>query len=175
MLKKPLLVLCFTFSSLAFSMEMSSPTNSKEVSKTNYYAGGVLGVLPGFGIGHAIQGRWRDKGWIFTAGEVVSAAGMVYFALGFIDGLPTAKEIVDHYSEDSNAGSSISTGTMIKGAVALAFLTLFLGFKAVETVDAWSFSHHHYTVAEENSFSLKPSYYSYNGNNRVGLSLNFKW
>ena len=175
MFKKILLFLCLTISSLAFSMEMDSSTNLTEVSKTNYYAGGVLGVLPGFGIGHAVQGRWMEKGWIFTAGEIVSATGLVYFALGFIDGLPSAKEIVDHYSDDPNSGSSISTGTFIKGAVALVFLTLFLGFKAVETVDAWSFSHHHYKVAEESSYQLKPSYYSYNGADAVGLSLNFKW
>ena len=175
MFKNILFVLCLTISFSVFSMEMDSSSNPMEISKTNYYVGGVLGVLPGFGIGHAVQGRWMEKGWIFTAGEVVSVAGLVYFALEFIDGLPSSKEILDRYSEDSSAGFSISTGTKVKGAVALAFLTLFLGFKAVETVDAWSFSHHHYKVAEGNSYQLRPSYYSYNGEEALGLSLNFKW
>ena len=72
MSKKILFVLCLTISSVAFSMERESSTNLTTVSKTNYYAGGALSILPGFGIGHAVQGRWREKGWIFTAGEVVS-------------------------------------------------------------------------------------------------------
>ena len=175
MLKKIVLVLCLTMSFLSFSMEMVSSTNSTEISKANYYTGGVLGVLPGFGIGHAVQGRWMEKGWIFTAGEVVSAAGLVYFALNLFNTLPTAKEIVDNYSENSESSKAISASTITSGALALVFLTLFLSFKAVETVDVWSFSHHHYKVAEGSSYQLRPSYYSYNGGESLGLSLNFKW
>lgn len=175
MLKNILLISCLTIGSSAFSMEMDSPTNPMEVSKTNYYAGGVLGTLPGFGIGHAVQGRWMEKGWIFTAGEIVSAAGLVYFALNLFNTLPTAKEIVDNYSENSESSKPISVSTITNGALALVFLTLFLSFKAVETVDVWSFSHHHYKVAEESSHPLRPSYYSYNGREALGLSLNFKW
>lgn len=31
-----------------------------------------MGTVVGFGSGHAIQGRYWEKGWIFTAGEVGS-------------------------------------------------------------------------------------------------------
>lgn len=42
-----------------------------EISTVSYVVGGVLGTYPvGLGIGHAIQGRWSQKGWIFTAGEL---------------------------------------------------------------------------------------------------------
>ncbi len=37
--------------------------------------GGVLGTYPlGLGIGHAIQGRYLSKGYIFTIGELASVA-----------------------------------------------------------------------------------------------------
>jgi hypothetical protein len=35
--------------------------------------GGVVGTwVLGFGLGHAIQGRWSDRGWVFTLGESAS-------------------------------------------------------------------------------------------------------
>ncbi|MEE2789564.1 MAG: hypothetical protein VX589_19655 [Myxococcota bacterium] len=37
------------------------------------HIGGVLGsVFVGFGVGHAIQGRYSERGWIFTVGELLS-------------------------------------------------------------------------------------------------------
>lgn len=46
-----------------------------EMDKTKYIVGGVLGTYPiGLGIGHAIQGRYSEKGWIFTAGELGAMA-----------------------------------------------------------------------------------------------------
>ena len=106
MFKNILFILCFTMSSLAFSMEMNSSTNIKEVSETNYYLGGVLGVLPGFGIGHAVQGRWKDKGWIFTAGELTTAIGLIYFTMQAIDALPSIESIEKKYTGDSNSSSA---------------------------------------------------------------------
>lgn len=51
------------------------------ISDGQYIAGGLLGIYPGLGIGHAVQGRWLQKGWIFTVGESVSAAVAVVGAL----------------------------------------------------------------------------------------------
>lgn len=49
-----------------------------EISDTRYILGGVLGTYPfGLGIGHAVQGRYSEKGWIFTAGELASFAVVV--------------------------------------------------------------------------------------------------
>lgn len=43
------------------------------------HAGGVaLNWLFGFGVGHAVQGRWGERGWIFTLGELGSVAAIVY-------------------------------------------------------------------------------------------------
>lgn len=49
-----------------------------EVSTPRYIIGGILGTYPiGFGIGHAIQGRYSDRGWIFTATEAASLAVVI--------------------------------------------------------------------------------------------------
>ena len=34
------------------------------ITQEKYVLGGTLGTLVGFGTGHALQGRWRHKGWI---------------------------------------------------------------------------------------------------------------
>jgi hypothetical protein len=40
-------------------------------------SGGVVSILIGFGVGQAVQGRWHETGWIFTAGETVSMAVLI--------------------------------------------------------------------------------------------------
>jgi hypothetical protein len=45
-----------------------------EIEDGRYYAGGAIGTFLGLGTGHAVQGRYGRDGWIFTAGEVGSAA-----------------------------------------------------------------------------------------------------
>ncbi len=42
-----------------------------------YIAGGVLGAGMGFGIGHAIQSRFTEKGYIFLTGELLATTAMV--------------------------------------------------------------------------------------------------
>lgn len=51
------------------------------VSQNDYIVGGILGTIPGFGVGHAIQNRYESKGWIFTAGEVAGVAAGITGAL----------------------------------------------------------------------------------------------
>jgi hypothetical protein len=47
-----------------------------EIGTGEHVAGGLVGTVVGFGLGHAIQGRFLERGWIFAAGEGV-AAGMI--------------------------------------------------------------------------------------------------
>ena len=56
------------------TQDVADATSSvTEISKNRYITGGVLGTALGFGIGHAVQGRWlSDKGWIFTSAELVT-------------------------------------------------------------------------------------------------------
>lgn len=91
-----------------------------EISDTQYILGGVLGTYPlGFGIGHAIQGRYSDKGWIFTVGELGSLAVLM---AGFGD-------CVSRSWSDS---SGCNGGLITLGAFG------FLGFRIWEIVDVWA-------------------------------------
>ncbi|MBC74466.1 MAG: hypothetical protein CME64_00465 [Halobacteriovoraceae bacterium] len=83
-----------------------------EISTTRYVVGGVLGTYPlGLGIGHAIQGTWSHKGWIFTAGELASLAVFAGGISSCFDG---------------------DCGSANLGAVA------FVGFRIWEIVDVWA-------------------------------------
>ena len=42
------------------------------ISGTRHVAGVAISVLPGLGLGHIVQGRWKERGWIFTLGEFVA-------------------------------------------------------------------------------------------------------
>ncbi len=41
-------------------------------------------MIPGIGLGHLIQRRWRERGWIFTLGEL-AAFGLMTAAAGESD------------------------------------------------------------------------------------------
>jgi hypothetical protein len=58
---------------LSLSRESSSPgPSSQDV------AGAFAGTVVGFGLGHALQNRYWEKGWIFTAGESAALGGLLY-------------------------------------------------------------------------------------------------
>ncbi len=89
-----------------------------EISKSRYVVGGILGTWPlGFGIGHAIQGRYTDKGWIFTVGELGSIS-LAVAGLG-----------------DCWAGSRYET---CNGGLVFAGVMAYVGFKVWEIVDLWA-------------------------------------
>lgn len=50
-----------------------------EISTGQHVVGSLLALSPGFGLGHMVQGRWMERGWIFTVGE---AASMALFVSG---------------------------------------------------------------------------------------------
>ena len=108
--------------------------NYSDISTTRYVAGGILSIYPGFGIGHAVQGRYADKGWIFTTGEVISAAVVIS---GLID-----------------CGSStvISSGKECSGKDKMSVGTVgFLVFKSWEIFDAWVIPHSNNKSSSKNS------------------------
>lgn len=42
----------------------------EEIGPIRYVLGGLLGIVPGFGLGHSVQKRWqKDYGWVFTVAE----------------------------------------------------------------------------------------------------------
>ncbi|AHZ86215.1 hypothetical protein Bb109J_c0872 [Bdellovibrio bacteriovorus] len=93
-----------------------------EISQTRYVVGGILATYPlGLGIGHAVQGRYMEKGWIFTVGELASL--MVLMA-GFGDCVD------DAWSSNNNCNNS--GGLVFAGAFG------FVGFRIWEAIDAWA-------------------------------------
>lgn len=91
-----------------------------EIDQGRYIAGGVVGTIAGFGIGHAIQGRYRDGGWVFTVAEGVS---MGIYTVGLISMLGD--------SINNNKSSSSGSGLIVAGAIG------YLGFHIWEIVDLW--------------------------------------
>jgi hypothetical protein len=51
-----------------------------EIGQGRHFAGFLLSLSPGFGLGQAVQGRWSERGWIFTFGEAAGIALAVYGA-----------------------------------------------------------------------------------------------
>jgi len=91
-----------------------------EYSRGDIVVSGLLGTLVGFGSGHVHQGRFKERGWIFLAGEgsvvVGATAGMAGCAAG---------------------GESFGSATCF-GTVALTGLSLLAAFKLWEIIDVWS-------------------------------------
>lgn len=91
-----------------------------EISNAAYVIGGIVGTYPiGLGLGHAIQGRYSDKGWIFTVGELGSIA-VAYAGIG------------DCFSDWSDRRDSCEGGLITLGLVG------FLGFRIWEAIDVWA-------------------------------------
>lgn len=83
-----------------------------EMSGDRHVLGVVGAVVPGLGVGHLIQGRWKERGWIFTLGE--------FAAFGFI----------------AAASSESDLDTNVVGAMAIVGWGGFLGLRVWEVVDA---------------------------------------
>jgi hypothetical protein len=63
-MKKVLLALA-----LMAVFHQSAEARPDQVSRDGYVFGGLVGSIAGFGIGHAVQGRYAQIGWAFTVGE----------------------------------------------------------------------------------------------------------
>lgn len=96
-----------------------------EISTVRYVTGGLLGTYPvGLGIGHAIQGRYRDTGYIFTAGELASAGVVIVGALGCLSRPDTSNGTW----ECSNVDEFLIVGGIVS----------YIGFRIWEIVDVWA-------------------------------------
>ena len=102
-----------------------------EISTARYVTGGILGTYPiGFGVGHAIQNRWSDKGYIFTWGELGSLGAVVVGAVGCMNRV--AEDAADDDDDDEWSCSGLDTALIVGGAIG------FIGFRIWEIVDVWA-------------------------------------
>ena len=159
------LVFTVSYSPSVFSEEASSfnegsyESSTTTISKGKYWAGGVVSLI-GFGAGHAVQGRYKERGWIFTAAEVVAIGGWLTFSV------LTAKDAVE-----------TKTFSFGKGGLALAFSLAFGGIKIWEVVDAFVLPDH-YKVVKASPFQISPLVlWNNNSTDDVdwGLSLKYKF
>ena len=97
------------------------------ISQGEHIGGGLAAMFLGFGIGQAIQGRWGDKGWIFTVGEAASIVGVFY---GVAQAFDCDGRYNDGYYEE-NCGDD-GFGIFIVSMLAFSV------FRVWETVDAFA-------------------------------------
>jgi hypothetical protein len=93
------------------------------ISDGQHIAGGIGALFFGFGVGQMIQGRWSEKGWIFTIGESVAFGAMMYGIFAAID------DCFDYESSCNN--DDRYAGMIIMGALGFGVLRIW------ETVDAF--------------------------------------
>jgi len=55
------------------TLAASDVKNIGQISDSRKITGRLLGTFFGYGIGHAVLGKWLEKGWIFTALETTSS------------------------------------------------------------------------------------------------------
>jgi hypothetical protein len=98
------------------------------MSSAQYIFGGALGSLVGFGTGHAIQGRYKEKGWIFTLAESLAVGSII-----------TGAVWTNNLSSKPNVGKAeallpVIGFSAVGGAVGLAF-------HIWEIIDLWTVKH----------------------------------
>jgi hypothetical protein len=131
-----------------------------EIGAARHIIGAVFAINPGFGIGHAIQGRYSQTGWYFTAGELGS------IALG-------ATGILGGY------------GSSYNGAL---FIVGFFGFKIWEIVDGiggpfwdnsrYQYLHNRYNISNAVRFKIMPvplARLDAAGKSRPSVGLGMQW
>ncbi len=97
-----------------------------------YITGGVVGTTLGFGIGHAMQERyWRDYGWVFTVGGVLTTLALVASGL-------SSKCRRDDFDASRNASEGGNAACVAqKERDGRQVLTVWALFKAIEAVAVW--------------------------------------
>lgn len=120
-----LVLLFYTTKSAAKEPILPSIPDNEPISRGQYITGGILGSAVGLGIGHAVQKRYSNIGWIFTATEVT---GILLIAKGNC-----------FRSRDSNSPNRAERekSDCENTTEALSGAALYVGFHIWEVVDIW--------------------------------------
>lgn len=149
------------------SSEVDSNKNSQEISNSDnsndtnsfdgkvpvhtgkYITGGVLGSIFGFGIGHGIQGRYSEKGYIYTIAESVSFLLITNSVAKCLD-------------------SNLKCNGSISSQFALGYAG-FIGFHVWEIVNLWAGAR---PVSDEQTMHL---FLIPDKNNSLSLAFNYQF
>lgn len=98
-----------------------------EISDGAHIGGGVAAIFVGFGVGQAIQGRWSERGWIFTLGEGASVAAIIAGAIKIAD--DCIGDVNGNCNEDDDGnGTALLVGGLLGYTV----------FRVWDIIDAFS-------------------------------------
>jgi hypothetical protein len=128
------------------------------ISDGQHIGGGIASLFFGFGIGQAVQGRWSEKGYIFTIGEGASFGAMLWGITELVRACddsfndPYGETTCNHSQE--NRGATLLIGGLIGISV----------FRIWEIVDAFAGpSEHnakvralHMRLGMRDGYALKP-------------------
>jgi hypothetical protein len=90
------------------------------------YLGAFLGTGIGFGVGHAIQGRYGSSGWMWTLGEAAAI---------------TAMGVSSHNCPKPARASSDGNARGCSGALPLLALGSWIGVRIWQSVDLWKYAY----------------------------------
>ena len=96
-----------------------------EISEGAHFGGGLLGTFMGLGFGHAVQGRYLEKGWIFTVGEVGSFTALITGVIRCFEG--------DDDPEFGDDGCDNNDEMLVWGGI-IGILV----FRTWEMIDVWA-------------------------------------
>lgn len=109
---------------LTLSHEDAALLRKGEMGIPRYLAGGLLGSAYGVGLGHLVQGRWLEQGWMFTGGEVGGIALAIYG--------------MEQCAEAERTAALEGRRTRCSMAPIVAGFAAFVGFRVWEIIDVWA-------------------------------------
>ena len=151
--------------SVKAEQESSYERAFKTIPQDQYFAGGAASFVLGFGIGHAIQGRWKERGWIFTATEIALVLAVNYFS-----NRERTKSLVWITLPNAFTNFSISASNDIPTLLSLLALG---GIYIWEKIDIFLLPSH-YKIVKRSPFQIKPLAF-YDKQFHYGLSLNYQF
>ena len=155
------------------NLERITANNYTSISQGKYIGGGVTSILVGFGVGHAVQGRYKQKGWMFTVGEGLALGG--YIALVLRGASSALTDLSEATESESEAVPEISGKTKSSFGIASALLLVYSGLRIWEMVDAWMLPSD-YKVVQEPALQLKPLVsLAKDSSLNLGLSLKYQF
>ena len=174
-------------SSLSRTGDDNNNSAYKTIHQWQYIAGGVLGTypFPGFGIGHAIQGRWTKTGWIHTVLQLSLGVALSYVSYKRLEPLFEALPglltsvitlgITGKMPDISDMGSP-PRSEEIERTLDILFWSVFTALlvaKTWEAIDVWTLPSSVRITAGQKKLQLAPSFFSYK--NEVFPGLGFKY